>query len=45
MKEYLFYLKKIELDRINGNFEEKFKNIRIKLIFDIDKIGLRKWVE
>lgn len=45
MKEYLLYLKKIEEDRKNGDFNSRFKDIAKKLIIDVDKIGPRKWAE
>jgi hypothetical protein len=45
INEYLLYLKKIKSDRINDNFDQKFNNIALKLIVDIDKISPKKWAE
>lgn len=45
INNYLSHLNIIEKDRIDGSFEEKFKNIALNLIIDIDKIGPHKWAE
>lgn len=45
IKHYLSHMEIIEQDRINGSFEDKFRNIALNLIVDIDKIGPHKWAE
>ena len=45
IENYLSHINRIEQDRINGSFEDKFRNIALNLIVDIDKIGPHKWAE
>lgn len=45
IENFIKDLEKIKLDRINGNFDAKFKDIKIRLLLDIHKVGPKERIE
>lgn len=45
IREYISFLKQRETDRIDGNFNSRFKDIAKKLLLSVDEVGPKKWAE